>query len=381
MKIAIDARFFGPQGKGLGRYTQKLVEELEKIDTVNQYDILVNPDTGENYTPANPNFRKVVVDIPWYTVKEQREMPKVLNQGNYDLVHFLHFNVPVLYTKPYVVTIHDLILLEYPTRKASTKGWLVYQLKSLAYKQVIVRAIKASKKIVAISQFTQSSIEKFFHVPEEKFAMIYEGVDREKFQKDRKKPFDFQKFEITKGKYLLYVGNVYPHKNIPFLLDAFKEWKSTSNHPDAPEMKLVLVGKEDYFYKRTKEEVAARNLEGDVIFTEFVPDEELLDLYQNCASYVFPSLYEGFGLPPMEALSMGAKIYIADATCLPEIFGDIADYFDPKSLESFVSGLDAHLHKESPSKKSVKNFLGKYSWEKMAEETLSMYNEVNKKSI
>lgn len=376
MKIAIDARFFGPQGKGLGRYTQKLVEELEKIDTVNQYDILVNPDTGENYTPANPNFRKVVVDIPWYTVKEQREMPKVLNQGNYDLVHFLHFNVPVLYTKPYIVTIHDLILLEYPTRKASTKGWLIYQLKSLAYKQVIVRAIKASQKIIAISQFTEDSIKKFFHVPDEKFAMIYEGVDREKFQEEHKKPFNFEKFGIEKGRYLLYVGNVYPHKNIPFLLDAFKQWKRVSTHPDAVAMKLVLVGKEDYFYKRTKEEVKERDLQNDVVFTEFVPDEELLDLYQNCASYVFPSLYEGFGLPPMEALSMGAKVYLAHATCLPEIFGDIADYFDPKSLESFVSGLDAHLEKSPPSSKSVEKFLSQYSWEKMAEETLNVYNEV-----
>lgn len=377
MKIAIDARFFGPQGKGLGRYTQKLVEELEKIDTTNQYDILVNSDTGEHYTPANPNFRKVVVDIPWYTLKEQKELPKILNQGNYDLVHFLHFNVPLLYSKPYVVTIHDLILLEYPTRKASTKGWLVYQLKSFAYKQVIIRAIKASKQIIAISQFTEDSIKKFFHVPDEKFSMIYEGVDREKFQEDKKLPFHFEKFGLIKGKYLLYVGNVYPHKNIPFLLDAFKEWKASSTHPDALDMKLVLVGKEDYFYKRTKEEVKERKLEKEVVFTEFVPDPELLDLYQNCASYVFASLYEGFGLPPMEALSMGAKIYLSNATCLPEVFGEMADYFDPKSIASFSSGLDAHLAKPPLSAKSIEKFLSHYSWQKMAKETLKVYNNIS----
>jgi glycosyltransferase involved in cell wall biosynthesis len=376
MRIGIDARFFGTSGKGLGRYTQKLVEELEHIDHNNQYYIFLNKHNFDEYQPKNPNFHKVLANIPWYSWQEQIIFPKLLKKYKLDLVHFLHFNVPILYRSPYFVTIHDLILLEYPTRKASRLNSIMYTIKNLAYRLVIMNAIHTAKKVIAISKYTQKSIKKHFHIQDNKMAMIYEGVDLERFNPLNAKEFDFKKFNLQKDKYILYVGNVYPHKNIDRLIEVFANIKQKQNI-DA-DLKLVLVGKKDYFFENIISQVENLNLEKSVILPGYVADEELISLYENSLFYVFPSLYEGFGLPPLEAIALGAPIVISNATCLPEIFGEHIGYFDPKSkddmeevLYSFIGDKD----KRELQKTYHQIILNKYSWSDMAEKTKKLYNK------
>lgn len=378
MKIGIDARFFGTSGKGLGRYTQKLIEELEKIDHNNQYYIFLNQHNFDEYQPKNPNFHKILANIPWYSWQEQIILPRILEKYNLDLVHFLHFNVPILYRKAYFVTIHDLILLEYPTRKASKLNFIMYSIKNLAYRFVILNAVKTAKKVITISNYTTDSIKKHFHISNSKINMIYEGVDLEKFNPLYVQEFNFKKFDLKKSKYILYVGNAYPHKNINVLVEVFAKLKQRTDIDK--DLKLVLVGKKDYFFEVVMNQVSQLKLEQSIIFPGYVPDEELISLYDQCLFYVFPSLYEGFGLPPLEAIALGAPIVISNTTCLPEIFGEHIEYFDPRSkqnMEEVISNFILDKEKRELQKKYHQSILNKYSWQDMAESTKKLYNKIN----
>lgn len=374
MKIGIDARFFGPIGKGLGRYTQKLIEELEKVDFENQYYIFINKSNKDDYTPHNPNFHKIVVDIPWYTLQEQIQMTQLLNRYHLDLVHFLHFNVPLLYRKPYIVTIHDLILLEYPTRKASRLGWVQYAIKTFAYKIVIRNAVQTAQSVIAISEYTKQSLLKHFGLADAKITTIYEGVDLERFHPLNQQNFDFHRYGITKDCYILYVGNVYPHKNIDRLVSVFSKLKKENILHSQD--KLVLVGKQDYFFDKIYQLVQELELSEQVVFPGFVSDEQLIDLYKHSRLYVFPSLYEGFGLPPLEAIAIGASVIVSNATCLPEIFGGAVGYFDPTSEDDMARVISEYYHNSELRQSHhiyYEKVLSQYSWSKMAEETKMVY--------
>lgn len=153
MRIGIDARFYGSIGKGLGRYTQKLIQHLEQIDTENQYVIFLRKENFEDYQPFNKNFQKVLADYPWYTFSEQLFFPLLLRKYKLDLVHFPHFNVPILYFGKFVLTIHDLILTHFPTLKATRLSPLWYWVKYAAYKLAISSAVRRSEKIITVSEF------------------------------------------------------------------------------------------------------------------------------------------------------------------------------------------------------------------------------------
>lgn len=375
MKIGIDARFFGPFGKGLGRYTQKLVEYLEKVDTENQYIVYLRQENFDDYQPANPNFKKRLANYRWYTLKEQREMPKLLAKENFDLVHFPHFNVPIFYKKPFIVTIHDLIITNFPTNKATTLGPILYKIKQAGYRFVIRRAVKRAKKVITVSGYSKSEIVRYFKVNPEKVAVTYEASDFNKDVCSIEDPgYLKKKFGINPG-FWLYVGNAYPHKNLESLVKAWKRLKQENfSH------KLILVGKEDYFFKKVKELAQKENVEDVVIFPGFVSDAELCLLYQQAIGYIFPSLCEGFGLPPLEAASQGLPVISSSASCLPEVMGEAALYFDPYNIDDIINTLKkVTLNKELQEGLRRKGLeqVAKYDWQKTAEETLAVYNSIN----
>ncbi|MFH0969641.1 MAG: glycosyltransferase family 1 protein [Patescibacteria group bacterium] len=369
MRIGIDARFFGTIGKGLGRYTQKLIENLEKISVgnENQFFIFLRKENFDEYQPKNKNFHKILADYQWYTISEQVNMPKTLNKYNLDLVHFPHFNVPLFYEKPFIITIHDLILLHFPTIKATTINPIFYWIKFLAYKLVISFAIKRAKRIIAVSNFTKKDILKYYQVPSEKIAVTHEACDQinDSLNPDNQNKI-LEKYGIIKP-YALYVGNAYPHKNLEALVLAFKEISGK-------DLNLVLVGKEDYFYKKLKDLAGGKN----IIFTDFVPDDELDAIYKNSLFYIFPSLYEGFGLPPLEAMSRKIPVASSNHDCMKEILGESAYYFNARKKENINKAiLELYKNGELRKKLSEKGYewAKKYSWEKMAKETLRIYAE------
>ncbi len=374
-RIGIDARFYGSVGKGLGRYTQKLIEHLEKIDSENQYFVFLRRENFDEYVPSKSNFQKVLADYQWYSFSEQLFFPKLLNSYKLDLMHFPHFNVPILYFRKFVITIHDLILLHFPTKRASTLAPIFYWLKFCAYKLVIWSAIIRSQKIIAVSEFTKKDILSQYSIVEKKIVITYEACEKSLQKNLSSSEKILKKYGIMKP-YLLYVGNAYPHKNLERLVLAFAQVLSKSQH-----LHLVLVGKEDYFYARLRAQVEKQKI-ANVIFPGFVSDQDLDAVYGQALLYVFPSLYEGFGLPPLEAMEQGVPVLCSDATCLPEVLGQAAFFINASEETAITEAIlqvagDENLRKDLISRghKQVE----RYSWDKMAGETLNIYLEnVNK---
>jgi glycosyltransferase involved in cell wall biosynthesis len=375
MRIGIDARFFGPVGKGLGRYVERLIENLEKIDQKNEYIIFLRKENWDYYIPKVSNFKKVLADYRWYGLKEQIMMPCAIWREKIDLMHFPHFNIPIFCPVKFVATIHDLILLQFPTPRATTLGPLLYKMKYLAYRLVIGLGLRRAKKIITVSECTKKELVKYFKTDPGKIFVTYEacdGVEYGQLKMPEKK--NLAKFGIEKP-YLLYVGNAYPHKNLDGLIKIFPKLRL--------DCQLVLVGKEDYFYKRIKEEIKGAPIGRDVIFTDFVSEATLADLYRNARLYVFPSFVEGFGLPGLEAMSYGLPVVASSGSCLSEIYGEAAAYFDPKNEEDMVEKIKLAWTDEEKRKKLITSGLERvkiYNWTKLSEQTLKVYqNAIGKK--
>ena len=366
IRIGIDARLYGPKQTGPGRYVQKLIQNLEKIDLDNQYIVFLRKENWNEYQPKNKNFKKVLADCHWYTLKEQILMPFKIRQAKVNLMHFPHFNVPVFCFKPFVVTIHDLILKRFPTRRVSALESFSYWFKNLAYHLVIYSAVKRSKKIIAISNYTKKDILRYFNIDSEKIKVIYEGAPQEVFNSSND---DILKKHNISKPYLLYVGNAYPHKNLERLIVAFDRLNKNG-------MQLVLAGRLDYFYKKIQKRFSGFK---NIVFTDFILDKDLPILYQNASLYIFPSLCEGFGLPPLEAMSYQVPVVCSKATCLPEILGQAAIYFNPEDIEDMKEKIKLVLEdKELQEKLKLEGNkrIKKYSWIKMAKEVLEVYKKM-----
>jgi len=375
-KIGIDARFYGPFAKGLGRYTQEIVDNILKMDNENEYVVFLgkhNFDELEIDT-NNKKVKKVLVDIKWYSWQEQLFFPFYIWREKLDLIHFTHFNVPIFCPANFVVTIHDLILTKHP---------FVYNLKDFFYRLVIKSALKKSKKVLTVSNFTKDDIVEQFKIKADKIKVIYEGVSNLSKGRDSLFVSKLNKDEVLSdyrisSPYFLYVGNAYPHKNLEFLVESFLKWSLKKN-----DFKLVMVGKEDFFYKRVKERafdlIEEMSCRDSIIFTGYVPDDKLEILYQRAMIYIFPSLYEGFGLPPLEALFNSCPVLSSKEASMPEIIQNGALYFDPRDYNDFKNKLNLLVDNENLRQNIVKHgqeVLKRYNWWECAYQTRNSYFEV-----
>lgn len=360
--IAIDARIIK---SSTGRYVERLLHYLEKTDSDNDYTILVRAKDKDYYVPTNPRFTVKVADFADYSFSEQIGFKKLLDSLSPDLVHFCMPQQPVLYTGKHVTTIHDLTLLK---TYNSDKNWLVFHAKQLVGRFVFKHVAKSSSHIIAISEYTKQDILNFVSVPAEKITVTLEAAD----------VIDTTPvaYEHPFKQFIMYVGSQSDYKNIRRLGDAHQKLLAT--HPD---LGLILVGKVNDSAKINQAYFEKQGYK-NILFTGFVSDEELAWLYSNTSAYVFPSLMEGFGLPGLEAMGYGAPVASSDATCLPEINGDAAVYFDPLSVDDMVKSiasiLDDQTLKESLVKKGYAQFK-KYSWERMAQQTHAVYMDALKK--
>jgi len=372
MKIGLDARMYGPKQGGLGRYIEQLVLHLEKLPTNAEFVIFLRRDNWNEYTPSAPNFRKVLADIPWYGFAEQTHLPGIIKKAKVDLMHFPHWNVPFFYSSPFIVTIHDLLLLHYPTRKASTLGPLPYWFKNRAFRLVLNHAVKKAKHIITVSKFSQQDIVKTLGVLKNKITVTYPApltISPNQYPLSQ-----LAKYNIAKP-YVLYVGVAYPHKNLEGLLRAWNIF--TKKHGD--NYQLVLAGKKNYFYNRLANNLTIKQFNKltpdnapPIIFTDFIDNQTLSLLYQNASLYVMPSFYEGFALPALEAMSYGLPVVSSNATCLPEILQNAALYFNPSNLEEMAGTIYQGLTDNNLRQKlltAAAATLARYQWKTLAQKT------------
>ncbi len=361
--IVFDGRMIG--WTGIGRYSLKLLEQLEKLDKTNSYTVLVQKKDWEKFKPKAKNFKKAEVNIEPYGAANQTKLTSIIQELKPGLVHFPHFTVPLNYADPYVVTIHDLTLLDFNTARGGFADRFAYSAKQVVMKQVVKHAVAEAEQVICDTEFTAIDLAHRFHIDPSKITVTYLAAD-----KLANKP---GKIKVEKP-FLLYVGNFYPNKNLSPLIEALPKILQTQS-----DLKLVIVGPQDSFRDKLKEQVEKLNLDKKVIFSGRVSDAELAGLYKEAALFVFPSLAEGFGLPPLEAMSYGTPVIASNASCLPEILGEAAIYFDPMDVDNIAEEIDALLNTPeelAQLRKAGPKQAAKYSWAKMAKTTLEIYRRI-----
>ncbi len=370
MRIGIDARLLDESG--VGRYIRNLLNQLGKLDHENEYFIFLLKKDFDSLRSLSQysNFQKVETNIPWYTLKEQTQFPKILNKYNLDLVHFPHFNVPINYKRKYIVTIHDLIHQHFAMQRASTHGRLIYKFKQLGYKFIFSKALKNSDKILTPSEFVKKQLIKEWKVKSEKIVVTPEGVEQDLVNLSKKINQEktgkiLQKFNIQPP-FLFYVGNAHPHKNVEGLIEAFLKLRQSYQY-----IQLVLSGKDHYFWQKIKQ----KNINSNIIYTGFINDEELAALYKSTVCYVVPSFEEGFGIPLLEAMALGCPIASSNKGSLPEVGGDACEYFDPGDSKDMANAIMRVINDKKLRGRLVANGsrrVRQFSWEKLARQTLDV---------
>lgn len=367
MKILIDARLYGPEHTGNGRYTMNLVQSLSKIDYENEYVILLK---GEKIKEVSlpKNWTKVEADFKHYTFSEQVKLPFLISKYKPDICHFPHFNVPILYFGKYIVTIHDLIMHKSRGGEATTRPFPIYQIWRLGYYISFAKAVYGASRIIVPTNYVKDDLGSYYKIDKSKVSVTHEGIDIPTNQKE----FDTKSL----GKYFAYVGNAYPHKNLERLIKALV----ILNKNRREKINIAISSSRNVFTERLQKLAEKYKVSEHVKLLGYIPDSQLFSFYRKSIAFIYPTLLEGFGLPGLEAMAAGAPVFASDISVLKEVYGDSAYYFDPLDINSIAGSMEKAINIESVERKRIidkaKEYIKRYSWGKMAKETLEVYKGI-----
>ena len=378
LNIAFDARHYGDFG--FGTYIRNLIGALAEIDRTNQYRLIAKLGDVERLKDLPPNFKAIPYPRADNDPADNIAFPLFLRKPRPDLTHIPLNSVPVFMPKPYVVTIHDLSSLLF---NQSTE-WKA-QLHTYRFRRGLTRA----SRVIAVSGSTQRDVENIVGVPSSRIRRIYNAIDP-KFQvcepirgggpQDTKKEVreTLERFSITYP-YILYAGTIRPQKNIARLVEAFAVVRGElENHPKYKDLRLLIIGDEISKHPEIRREVIRTRTQQTVRFLGFVEIETLRVFYESAEAFVFPSLYEGFGLPPLEAMSSGTPVITSSVSSLPEVVGDAAMIVNPENVFDIARGikevlLDPML-RSSLIEKGYER-LSMFRWRHTAQQVLEVYQE------
>lgn len=366
LRIGIDARMFSDAFTGIGRYNFELTKRFFALREDIEWVLFLNePEFSKFQFPSN--VQKVCVNAAHYSFAEQTKFLSLLKKEHCDLVWFTHFNRPILYFRPCVVTIHDTTLSFYPGKKMG-QWW-----RKLAYKIVITMAVRIAKKVITVSHNTRDDVMRLFGISSQKITPVWNGLSPDFHQCTSKEHKEVrQKFNLPE-QFLLYTGVWREHKNVVRLLKAFDIVRKS--HPD---VQLVITGRRDPHYPEVLGTVHELGLDQAVRFVGLVDFSDLQKLYSAATQYVFPSLYEGFGLPPLEAMAAGTPVIASNASAIPEVCGKAAEYFDPENVEEMAQKIILVLENDVRRNELIQNGferIKEFSWDKAAKETLKILEE------
>lgn len=370
MRITIDARMIG--FSGIGRYIQNLVTALSAIDGANTYSIITGGTNPEGSLPPvinakNFKYCPLSKDIPIYSLKEQTHLPGAVRRTSPDIVHYPNFNAPVLSFAPQVVTIHDLIYYLFPDVCPNRAGHM--------YAKFMFSAVtRKAKRIITDSEYTKQDLIKHLGVRPDKITVAYLGIDPAYAPVKDGSALDAvaAKYGLS-GEYVLYTGTHQPRKNLVRLVKAFS--KTAAKRGGA---QLVLTGKREARWPELYSVVESLGLKDRVRFFGIVPEKDLPALYSRASLFAFPSLYEGFGLPPLEAAACGAPVMVSNRTSLPEVMGGSAVTIDPEDIDGMATAIERVLSSKTlQSELREKGLIraGRFTWKETAMKTLKVYGE------
>ncbi len=354
MKIAIDTQTTLGQKSGFGFYVKNLVEALAKVDHQNEY-FLIRPNTEKDFS------------TPQRLLWDQVIFPNRARQKKVDLLHQPCFSAPLLYPGRVIVTCHDLISIFFPANLPLASRLFYSQWEPFSYR-------KASK-IIAISEHTKKDLMAFLKIPEEKISVIQLAASRDfRPVKSKKTLKKIQKKYRTGPNYILDVGTLEPRKNLSFLVRAY-----ALAVREGADVNLVITGKKGWYFEGLFKLVAELNLKNKIIFTGYVEEKNLPALYSGAKAFVFPSLYEGFGLPPLEAMACGAPVISSSTSSMPEVIGQAGILISPKDERVWAQNILKILRDKGLARTLSQMGLRqakKFSWEETARKTIEVYKEV-----
>jgi glycosyltransferase involved in cell wall biosynthesis len=374
MNIAIDVRTINNKQSGVGFYARYLVEALGKIDKKNPYFLITNNQKEESSRNFVANYQLLPT---WFSNEnhvlgdlwENFFLPFRLIWNQIDIFHGPAFLIPFLYVhKAAVVTVHDLVAYSYPH---------TIPIKYKYYMKMLIRAATMrADKIIVDSYSVKNELMERLRVPEDKIRVVPLGVSSNYHMvNDRNRINSVREKYGIKRDYIMQVGNIEPRKNLPRLFEAFKLLKEKTNNS----YQLVNVGKQGWLYKEIFEMINRYGLQEDIIFTKYVNEEDLVLLYNGAELFVYPSLYEGFGLPILEAMSCGTPVITSTVSSMPEVAGKAALLVDPLNSEEIAWTIYTVLTDTELKNRLRSSGLDRathFSWEKTAQQTLEVYQEV-----
>jgi glycosyltransferase involved in cell wall biosynthesis len=368
VRIAIDIRKFNDFG--IGTYIRNLVHLLARIDHDTEYVLLCRPQDRELVSDLGRNFRPVVETARPYSILEQINIPIALRREHVDLFHAPHYVLPPLIHCKSVVTIHDVIHLMFPQY---LPGRLAY-----AYARgQLWTAAHRSDRILTVSETSKLDILRRFRINADKITVVYNAIDERLLTPPAEDDFERVRARYQlKNPFALYVGNIKPHKNLARLIDAFH---LVRQRPGFESLQLVIIGDEISKYQSLRRAVHQYKLHKFVRFFGFVSPDTLGVLYRLASVFVFPSLYEGFGLPPLEAMYCGTPVVTSNVSSLPEVVSDAAVLVDPYDSQSIADGIlrtleDEYLRTTLRERGTAR--AREFSWERSVQRIHEVYQEV-----
>ncbi|AXI24803.1 glycosyl transferase family 1 [Methanofervidicoccus sp. A16] len=371
MKVGIISDRLNRTLAGVGRYIYNLIRELSKIskddlflinyienNTFNLNKIIIN--NPFNFLPKKYAYYSWHIYLNYYLKSKKLDLDIIHSPENITLFIKLREN------QKKVITVHDIMPYIF--------NQYHHLLLRCSYKFFLLKTLRTADKIISVSYNTKKDIIKYFKIPEDKIKVIYHGIDR------NYKPLPEEEIESIKKKYninypfILYTGGLAPNKNVERLIYAFYKLKKK-----LPEYKLIITGIKRYKYKSIFETIDKLNLQKDIIFTGYVPEEDLPALYNAADLFVYPSIYEGFGLPPLEAMACGTPVITSNTSSLPEVVGDAGIMVDPYDVDGLSKAMYEVLTNDGLREELRKKGLERaklFSWKECAEEHLKVYEEV-----
>ena len=373
MKIAIDATILRSQNTGTGFYVINLLNGLMKYDKENEYIVFGNKEiikkfvflNNKNFRIENVIFKNRIARVLWQLFILLFKLKRL----NVNILHSTNYITPLFkFNLKFIVTIHDLTFIIFPEKFTIVKR--------LFFRFMVPIFIRRADKVITVSENTKNDIIKFLKVPKEKISVTFETYnecyDSEIKKEDSKKILD--KYGINKN-YFLFVGMIEPRKNILSILKAFIELD------DELDEDLVIVGKKGWYYREIEEfmeNIKNKRLKNRIIFTGFVSEKELVSIYKNAEIFIYPSFYEGFGIPPLEAMVCGVPVITSNTSSIPEVVGDAAIKIDPYNyieLKEAIKVLKHNPQKKEEMSEKGKEQSKKFSSKKFAENTINIYKK------
>ncbi len=374
LKIAIDIRRMTEFG--VGTYIRNVVRTLGRLDRQNKYLLIGSPTKVEEIGTLPPNFHAVPLLASDRSVQGYREFRTALQRLSCDLVHIPNlFSVPRMLPCPYVMTVHDM--LEHMSRAREQSGFW----RSVHF-QMTKRVLAGAARIFAVSNFTCNEIEKLFEIPSDRVEVVYNAIDERFLHGHATAPerdLIARRYQVTYP-FLLYAGRISPHKNVVRMIEAFSALKTELERDQAyPDLKLIIIGDDLSGNPDLRRTVVRSGVQHDVRFLGFVPIEVLRIFYDEAKIFVFPSLYEGFGLPPLEAMVHGTPVVTSNVSSLPEVVGNAAVLVNPENVFEIMRALHRVLM-DKPLRDRMKERgyqqAAKFSWETSVRRILEAYGQI-----